>query len=148
MSRFKLWFEGLWLAALFFGGGLLLLSRFGFETTWILERWNGAAVASDALHVHFSHTRRTTATLATDVAMQSRRDQVVLTTACDRYEVNYTRNLGQIAINPPPIMRRCPGDHALLAVFGMANRYDLNDGRMTLTTPDGQTLVFRRRGPL
>lgn len=143
MSSFRLWRDGLVLAALIFGGALLLLSSVGFETTWTLERWNGAAVAPGALQVRFDRQRRTSFTLLVDSAMPAKRDRARLTTACGRYDTDYARSLGKIAIDPPS-HAACPNDQTLLDTFSRAARYKLGDGQMTLTTPDGQSLVFRR----
>lgn len=147
MSKFKLWREGLALAALMFGGFFLLLSSFGFETHWTLERWNGAAVAPDTLHARFSSTRRGGAGLLLDIAMPHKQDEVELITACDGYRANYERSFGGIVIDPLSASH-CPSDRPVLTAFSQANRYKLGDGVMILTTPDGQSLVFRRDGPL
>lgn len=133
------------MAAVVFGGALLLLSSVGFETSWTLERWNGAAVAPDALQVRFDHGRRTIFTAAVDSAMPRKRDRARLTTACGRYETDYARNLGKIAIDPPA-GTPCPSDQALLKTFAHVARYELGDGQLTLTTSDGQSLIFRRTG--
>jgi hypothetical protein len=147
LSSFKLWRDGLVLVALVFGGALLFLSSVGFETTWTLDRWNGDAVAPDALQVRFDHQRRTSFSLLVDTAMPTKRDRAHLTTACGRYETRYARSLGEIAIDPLSDAS-CPNDQTLLDAFGRATRYKLGDGQMTLTTADGQSLLFRRAGPL
>lgn len=146
MSSFKLWRDGLVMAALIFGGGFLLLSSIGFETGWTLERWNGAVVEPHALHARFFPARRSAATLPLDLAMPRKQDEVWLITACDHYQTKYARGFGRITIDPLSTSK-CPQERSLLAAFSQASRYKLGDGRMTLITSDGQILVFRRDGP-
>lgn len=116
MSSFKLWRDGLVMAALIFGGGFLLLSSIGFETGWTLERWNGATVAPDALHARFFHARRSAATAPLDLATPQKQDEVRLITACGRYQTKYARGFGKIVIDPLSTWK-CPQERLLLAAF-------------------------------
>lgn len=145
LSKFKLWRDGILLAVLIVGGFFWVLSSFGFRAVWALESWNGQAVAPHALRIQFRHARRGSFTLLADTAMPRKRDQVRGETPCGQFSAYYERDFGKLEIDPPTT-NPCPADAALLNALTHANRYKLGDGKMTLTTSDGQTLIFQRDG--
>jgi heat shock protein HslJ len=116
--------------AMMLAGGLFLVSGFGFQQRWTLERFDG--VAAPPATIAFREPRRG-------------RNRVSVVTACDAYEARYSRFMGGLTIDD---LRHYPracaeDDRVLLDALGQARRYHYEGEKLLLETADGHTLVLK-----
>ena len=144
-TYFKPWRDGLLITGALAALAVYGATKVGLESGWILESHDGAPVAANAVDLKFRER-----SFGTDLAFWAAaggrpRSRLVLRTPCSAYDGRYARGLNTIHIDRLSPAWTCAGvDGPLLAAFRQANRYTLQDERLTLTTPDGRALVFRR----
>jgi hypothetical protein len=145
MTRFQLWRDGLLLAVVIVGAGLYGLSTFGFETGWILESRNGVAAVKDAVDLRFYQPSSSGGPALMVLRTERHRGRFTLRTACGDYEGRYGRLLGRIQIDEPRYGGDCQiPDADLLLGLRRADHYRLGDAQLSLTSPQGDVLLFRR----
>jgi hypothetical protein len=142
--RYRLWRDGLLLAAAIIALGFYGLSTFGFETGWILESRNGAPVDKGAvdLSLHKPSSRGALLAIATP---NRHRGRFTLRTPCGDHQGRYGRFFGRIEIDKPARSWGCEAvDADLVDTFQRTDRYRLGDAQLILSSRQGDVLVFRR----
>jgi hypothetical protein len=144
-TRFKLWRDGLLITAALAAMGIYWATKVGLESGWILESQDGAPVPAGSTDLQLRERGRRNDLAFRTAVTHGGGSRLILRTACNAYDGRYVRRLHHIRIaSLSPAWTCAAVDGPLLDTFRRAERYTLRDERLTLTTPDGHALVFRR----